>query len=493
MQLVIRISLLLILFVCNVTSVASDQNRQPNIIVVMADDHALWATGEFSESNVAATPNLDWLAENGVNFSNAMTPAPVCSPARASFFTGLLPSQHGVHDFLDENLEFDADWLNGQTLLSQRLKDEGYRTGLFGKWHATSDSKPPQRGFDRWLSYDVRKAGWRNQYVHSGDVLFSDDGRSYEFSGVQSHFLTEEAIRFIDEDSDEPFYISLNYVEPHAPYENLPPRLVEKHRDIARKFVKKGDFSDMQLRLPRAAVPPDHVEQLTQYLAAVSLVDHQIGRLLDALHGRKLFDNTILIFTSDHGLLVGQYGLYGKTNATNPVNFYEETIRIPLIVYGPENLILSHQIRREFVDLIDLHATILDFSSNGGITVTPNGPGKSFRPLLLGNRVENWRSVQFAERGNARMITNGKWKLVRYYHLDGIQSPTDVWYDLSHPQGERHSVSPPRSEFELAFVSELENYFGKYETAAHTGRNIWRQPPPNPRMRDEVLNDLKNR
>jgi arylsulfatase A-like enzyme len=119
----------------------------------MADDHAQWALGAYGLEQID-TPNIDFLAEQGVLFTNAMSPAPVCSSARASFYTGKMPSQHGVHDFLSESAEYDANWLAGQTLLSERLQEHGYRSGLFGKWHATTDSKPPQPGFDRWLSYD---------------------------------------------------------------------------------------------------------------------------------------------------------------------------------------------------------------------------------------------------------------------------------------------------------------------------------------------------
>ena len=111
---------------------ATQAAESPNIVVIMADDHAQWATGAYGLEEIE-TPNIDWLAREGVMFDNAMSPAPVCSAARASFYTGKMPSQHGVHDFLSEQREFDADWLAGETLLSERLQDAGYRVGLFGK------------------------------------------------------------------------------------------------------------------------------------------------------------------------------------------------------------------------------------------------------------------------------------------------------------------------------------------------------------------------
>ncbi|MFZ9052838.1 MAG: sulfatase [Woeseiaceae bacterium] len=469
-----------------VSALQAQSEGRPNIVIVMADDHAQWALGAYGLEQID-TPNIDFLAEQGVLFTNAMSPAPVCSSARASFYTGKMPSQHGVHDFLSESAEFDANWLAGQTLLSERLQEHGYRSGLFGKWHATTDSKPPQPGFDRWLSYDSLRAGWENQYLHSGTVHFSADGNELQYTGVQARFLTEEAIRFIDDASDRPFFISLNFTEPHAPFTGLPERLVAKYRSAANEIIRAGGASDLPDRGPPMITPDDHAEQFAQYLAAVSLIDDQVGRLLDALQGRGLMDNTLLVYTSDHGLLVGQYGLYGKTNATNPPNFYEETIRIPLVVHAPGNAIRQQQTRGELVDLLDLHATVMDYAS-GGETANPDyGPGRSLRPLLEGKRRTDWRKVQFSERGNARMVTDGRWKLVRYYRRDPDSEPVDVWYDLAHPFGERHAADLPGAPVRGRLMTELERFFNRYETPEHTGKRIWDQPPPNARMRDDLL------
>ncbi len=461
--------------------------RPSNIIVVMGDDHAQWAVGAYG-LDALDTPNIDWLAERGVLFENAMSPAPVCSPARASFHTGKIPSQHGVHDFLAEQDEFDANWLSGETLLAERLSELGYRTGLFGKWHATTDSKPPQRGFDRWLSYDPRRAGWENQYRHSGTVSFSSDGDELDYTGTQAWFLTSEAIAFIDQPQDKPFFVSLNFTEPHEPFAGLPERLVARYRQLAGNLVRAGGASELEDRGPDTTTPADHVEQLAQYLAAVTLIDEQVGRLLDALQGRQLIETTLLVYTSDHGLLVGQYGLYGKTNATKPPNFYEETIRIPLVVHAPGNDFRGRQTRGEFVDLIDLHATVIDYAS-GGLLESAYGPGRSLRVLLEGQRNTAWRQMQFAERGNSRMVSDGRWKLVRLYHRDDDTPPEDTWYDLAHPFGERHAADPPAAPIRGRLMTGLERFFERYETAEHSGRRIWEQPAPNARMRRDLRAD----
>jgi arylsulfatase A-like enzyme len=196
--------------------------------------------------------------------------------------------------------------------------------------------------------------------------------------------------------------------------------------------------------------------------------------------------NTVVVYTSDHGLLVGQYGLYGKTNATNPANFYEETIRIPLVIHAPGRQFRGAQSRGELVDLLDLHATVLDLATGGKTPRSDYGPGRSLWPLLAGKRTTDWRALQFAERGDSRMVTDGRWKLVRRYQRNASLDPIDTWYDLAHPFGERRASDLPDAAVRGRLMTGLERFFARYETDAHTGRRIWEQPPPNARIRDDV-------
>lgn len=462
------------------TDATSTDTPKPNVVLILSDDHGQWAMGCYGQEHMR-TPNLDAMAQRGVRFANAMSPAPVCSSARSSLFTGRMPSQHGVHDFLSEASQYDANWLKDETLLSEKMQALGYRTGLFGKWHCTTSSTEPQPGFDRWLSYGVSDEGWVNQYQHSGTVHFSAGGTPLVFTGFQANYLTGSAIDFIDEQDDRPFFVCLNLVEPHFPFEGLPERLVDHYRNVVQDIVPAGDSSNTEVLRPYAQMDRDHNEKLAQYLAAVSLVDEQVGRVWDALEGRGLLDNTVVVYASDHGHLTGQYGMYGKTNASHPFNFYEETIRIPILVMGPESLIWPGQVRHEFVDLCDLHQLFLDLGGKlQSETVDPQeGPGRSFLPLLKGERAPNWRHYQYAEHGNGRMITDGRWKLVRYYQQDPSQPAVDYWYDLVHPFGERRVSPPPSPAIQKLLVKNLEIFFSTYENSAHSGRFVWSQPPCN--------------
>ncbi len=466
---VLGIGLLLLL-----SSSVSWAVEKPNIILIMTDDHGRWALGEYDKR--IHTPNIDFLARRGVRFDQAISPVPVCSAARASLMTGRIPSQHGVHDFLSDTDGKVQDWLADELLLSEALQNLDYRVGLFGKWHASTESWRPASGFDRWISYDIRNTTWLNQYQHRGTVHFSRDGVGETYTGIQAHFLTEEAIHFIDEEKDQPFALFLNFIEPHFPFDGLPERLVERYRPIARDIVAAGGSSTLHRSNFTTEIVPNHEEQVAQYLAAVTLVDEQVGRVYDALEGRGILEQTMIIFTADHGHLTGQYGLYGKGNGSFPQNLYQESIDIPFIIAGPESLVRSGQIRHEFVNLCDLFPTIVEAACGKLSALDYNGPGVSLITSLKGDRSTEFRSYHFSEYGNARMVHDGRWKLVRLYPQNTNTPPTDYWFDLMHPLGETRPAIAPSDQHRRNFSDALDTYFSEYEEKAHSGKNIWLQP-----------------
>ena len=280
---------------------------------------------------------------------------------------------------------------------------------------------------------------------------------------MQSRFLTEEAIRFIDEEDELPFVTFLNFVEPHFPFAGLPERLVSTYRPIAREIVAAGGVSQLARSNGSIDGVPEHLEELAQYLAAVSLIDDQVGRLLDALEGRDLLKNTVIVFTSDHGHMTGQYGLYGKGNGSSPQNLYQESINIPLIIYGPKDIIEGGQVRTEFVTLCDLFPTLIELTG-GSVPPQYDGPGESLISFLHGRRETELRPYQFAEYGNARMIHNGRWKLVRYHQQNTKLPPRDLWFDLVHPLGEAMPSAPPSQAQQQVLTQGLETFFSEFET-----------------------------
>ncbi len=331
---------------------------RPNIIVIMADDHGRWASEVYGNQHLS-TPNMMWLSQQGVHFTQAYSVSTVCSPVRASFFTGKMPSQHGVHDFLSESEQFDHGWLQDEVFLSTTLQSSGYATGLVGKWHATTNSALVQRGFDYWFSYDVNPEGWQNQYLHQGLVHFSEQGKPAPYQGFQTEVLVDKAMQFVSDAQDQPFFLFLGLVDTHAPFESQPQQLVSA---LQRKPLGE-DINYQPSALPARGtanrIPEDHLSQLSQYYAGVEYMDVQIGRLLDHLRASDLLHNTIIIYTSDHGHMNGQHGLYGKGNATRPQNFYQETILVPLSITWPAQVQPGITLHQQ-VATTDLYPTLLD-------------------------------------------------------------------------------------------------------------------------------------
>jgi len=150
-----------------------------------------------------------------------------------------------------------------------------------------------------------------------------------------------------------------------------------------------------------------------------------------------------------------------------------------MIIYGPHGLVAPGQVRHEFVNLYDLFPTLTVIAGATEDLKHYDGPGKSLLPLLKGERLTSFRDFQHAEMGNARMVHNGRWKLVRYYQKNADDPPVDYWFDLTHPLGERAPVPAPSEAQQTQLVSALNQFFSIYEQAEHSGRRIWELPRHN--------------
>lgn len=457
---------------------------RPNILIFLADDHGQWAAGCYGNSEIM-TPNLDRLAAAGVLIERATSPGPVCSPARASLLTGRLPSQHGIHDFLSESPAHDRDWLSGELMLQEILQWAGYRTALIGKWHLSADSRPPQRGFERWVSYDVGRAGWRNQYLHRGSVHLSDQGRPITVEGRQTEHLVRMAIEFIDEGGpDEPFFLVLAPTDTHAPFEGSSERWLERYRDFAFESVPRGETTLLPASSPEAVVPDPIEPMLAEYFAAVSFQDEQLGVLIDALHSRGLLGATLVVYTSDHGHMNGHHGLVGKANATVPQNFFEETVRVPMVLSWPAGLV-SDGMRLDLpFDHIDLFETVIDAAGMNLDKATMDlidSPGQSLLQRLRDPSIA-WRDYQFTEHGNARMASDGKYKLVRRYPPADPRFG-DEFYDLAADPREttnRIGAAEYRDRIDR-MTREIDGHFARFEEPERSGLRVMELPAFNGR------------
>ena len=445
-----------------------------NIIVIFNDDHGQWALPAYGNKDLN-TPNLDYLAQKGVLMENAFTPTPVCSPARACFFTGRLASQHGLHDYIvSDKIHGNRDWLKNEVTLAQLLKASGFQVALSGKWHLGNDIEC-QPGFDYWfaLSGDYPTG-------HKGRYRYSMNGKIIELSGYKTHMITDRAVNFLhNRDQEKPFFLFVGYTATHSPWSDHPERLVEHYRH--KKLLPLHEtphypFGKQNLEsLNSSRLDPQ--EGLAHYYAAVSCLDESVGRLMDELETLELTDSTLVIYTSDHGLCCGQHGIWGKGNGTMPLNMVEESIRIPLICYNPKKLFTG--IRRiEFVDHLDLFQTLLDYADiKRNLENEKTYPGRSFLPIIT-NEILNkpWKNVQYCEYGNVRMARDFRYKLI-------LHEPKgkNLFFDLMEDPNELCNLISENMHLDrINFMKRnLDSFFRQYEAEEKSGMRINDPEPSN--------------
>ncbi len=442
---------------------------QRNIILIVNDDLAQWALGSYGDTDAQA-PTLDYLAATGVQMDNAFTPTPVCSPARACLLTGRLASQHGIHDYLASTIPeiHRRPWLRDETTLAQLLAGAGYQTAHCGKWHLGNDDQP-QAGFAHWFS---GVGDYPSE--HGGDHRFSRDSAIETIAGQRTPVITDEAIAFLrGRDARAPYFLHIGYYGTHNPWRGQPERLVAQYR--GRDFRHLGGqvaypfgAQALESTLPTRLNPQ---EALAQYYAAVSHIDEALGRLLDELEALQLRDNTLIVFTSDHGLCCGQHGLWGKGNATLPLNMLEESIRVPLIFNQPRDL-FAGQRRAEFVDHLDVFQTIADYAGiSARLDQERNYPGRSFLPLLDNSAaLPDWRWLQFGEYGDLRMARSRRYKLVRRY---GEGAPGELFDLHEDPAETQNRINDATLQPLVAqLTGEIDQYFARYQDPVKSGLRV---------------------
>lgn len=368
-------------------------SARPDIIVFLTDDHAAWAMPPScgGEPGAVSAPALAALAARGKVMANAVTPCPVCSPARASVLTGLMPSQHGVRDFIAAAPAFHSrDWLRGLDTLPEQLSRSGYSCGLSGKWHLGRD-ETPARGFDYWHAmsgaYPVS---------HDGTQEISQHGNVSTHNGYLTDTITEGALAFLaSRAEDQPFFLMVAYYATHSPWTGQPAELVEAARAQPWQPAASAQTAGFTALNPERPATGDEAEGMLQYRAAVAHIDAGVARILAALRDR----DTLVVYTADHGLALGQGGVWGKGNATAPQNLFDSSIRIPMILSRPGHL--PQQARSErFFDHCDLYALLRDAA---GLT------GAERDGLPRPGRLPNAeKPVQICEYGTvARIISGG--------------------------------------------------------------------------------------
>jgi len=389
--------------------------RQPNLLFIYADQHRADVMG-CAGNDVVVTPHLDRLAAEGVRFDHAWTESPICQPARASLLTGRYPNDHGVLG------NFAGDCQPEWDTFPRRLQQAGYTTASIGKTHFASWPMAVEAGTpaptDEWIAsfgFDHVVEEF-DRYVHLGDwetpymrflrehsalepyqnvVAANFRGGSGHWNGVTSPlpqdldltcFLADEAQGWIgSQPADEPWFLQLSLVQPHVPLMGDP--IWANH--YAEASIERTARSE--------PIPPtdewathlaglrkhSNSELLTdefvlagarQYYAMVSLIDQRIGDLLAQLEERDQLDNTWIVYSADHGEMLGDHGLMAK------MNFYRSSVRVPLIVRPPSGI--AGRVETAPVQAFDVAATLLDAGSAAPLD---NAPARSLVPLVAGD------------------------------------------------------------------------------------------------------------
>jgi choline-sulfatase len=414
------------------------KNRErPNIVMIMSDQHTPNVTGCYG-NGLVKTPNMDSLAENGVMFENAYCNNPVCVPSRCSMLTGLYSHKINVWCNADPLLPHLATW-------PLVLQSAGYETVISGRMHLVWGDR--LGGFSKRLFGDppvpvprigpnkTMQGGFAPQGLDSRLGAIEDMEDNYRGTGPHDEEANERAINYLKKDARKPFALYIGYYQPHAPFV-APKKYFDLYKSMDPATGLEDPLADIYLPLLKGLSLDRKIEEhklktaIRAYYAMVSHVDHLVGEVKNTLEQTGLLDNTIIIYTSDHGEMLGRHRLWHK------MCFYEDSVRVPLIFSCPEKFGRGRKIAAN-VSLLDLFPTFLDIALfNRQIKLD----GQSLMPFLTG-KTKMRKDGVIAEsigvqRGfPGRMLKKDNLKLILYH----ARKP--VLFDLEKDPAENVNVA----------------------------------------------------
>jgi N-acetylglucosamine-6-sulfatase len=410
---------------------ASQPRKRPNIVLIITDDQrfdSLRCTGH----RFVETPNIDRLAAEGLVWENAFVVTPLCAPSRATILTGQMTHVHGVCDN-------NGELRDGSLTIPGYLRANGYATAFVGKFHLGHNSAPRKGLFDLWV---CDRGGESLSYFEG---RFNVNGQHVEHAGFQTDVLTDYAVEWLRQQSD-PFFLMLALKNPHPPltppprhatlYADAPIEPPASYRDPLNRlprFIRGEKDEQPPLLGPGAEQMHDELKRLRtlgdpliefarQTARMIPSVDDAVGRVVAALDELGVLDETVIIFTSDNGMLIGEHGLLRKGLA------YEPSIRVPLIVRYPPRVPAGARLRQQALNT-DLAPTILDLAGlshpeqmNGrSLTSLFDRPNAAWRtewlcigayapksdgPPFLAIRTERWKYVRYVRGGLEEQLFN---------------------------------------------------------------------------------------
>lgn len=452
--------------------------KQPNIIFMMADDHAAHAISAYG-SRINKTPNIDRIATDGMRFDNCFCTNSICTPSRAAILTGQYSHKNGVYTL--------ADALDGSRQnVAKLLSGAGYQTAMIGKWHLQNDPT----GFDYWNILPGQGLYY--------DPVFIEMGKRQKHPGYCTDLIGDFTLDWLKKrDAHKPFFLMCHHKAPHRPWQPAPKyaklfqdqtipepgNLLDHYEGRARSVasVKMRVGEDMNIKTDLKMDKPAGLEgdalrkwayqpYMKDYLRCVQSVDDNVGRVLDYLDAEQLANDTIVIYTSDQGFFLGDHGFFDKRL------MYEESLRMPFLIRYP-GTVKPKTVNSDISLNVDFAPTFLDYA---GVKTPSDMQGRSFRPNVEGHTPRDWRKSMYyrywmhnssdhhvpAHYG----VRTKQYKLIYYYGkalgMKGANDPpaTPEWefYDLSKDVHEmRNLYADPKY---AKIVAELKQELTRLQT-----------------------------
>ncbi len=452
----------LLLFLLLTTIIQVQAQQKPNIVLILADDLGIGDIGPYGQQKIS-TPNLDKLAAAGMKFSNFYAGTSVCAPSRSSLMTG----QHTGHTYVRGNKEIEPE---GQEPLADSirtfamiLQEHGYKTGAFGKWGlgmVGTSGDPNRKGFDEFYGYNCQRQSHRYFPTHlwHNDKRVELEGNDLtKMATYAPELIQEQTLAFLDKNKDQPFFLFVPTVLPHAELTGPEDEFFKKYEHaFAEKPHKGNDYG------PNATVPgyASVAKPRATFAAMVSRMDHYVGEIRDKLAQLGLSENTIIIFTSDNGA--------HREGGADPVFFnstaglkgfkrdlYEGGIRTPMIVKW-QGKVAANSTSDHVSAFWDILPTV---QAIVGDKKTENTDGISMLPTLLGKGKQQQHDQlywEFHEDGGRQAVRYKNYKLIKFKVKDPKNSYFEL-YDLEKDPQEKNPIKNDKLSKKLLKLIETEH------------------------------------
>jgi N-acetylglucosamine-6-sulfatase len=417
------------------------QNNGRNIIFILSDDHRYDFMGFTNKLPFLETPNMDRMAEQGMHLKNAFVTTSLCSPSRASILTGQYTHRHGVVD--NQSLVPD-----GTHFFPEFLQANGYQTGFIGKWHMGEHKNDPRPGFDYWASFRGQGQYWNSVFNVNGVEEQPED------STYVADAITDYALDFMEKrDREKPFFLYVSHKSVHAEFTPAPedegkykdaelvypPTMYPPGHELATLTEREYNYSDLPQWVKNQRNSWHGVDYLyhgqmdfdefyRSYCETLLALDESIGTILQYLEDHDLMENTTVFYMGDNGFSFGEHGLIDKRQA------YEESMRVPLLAMGAD-IKDKGSVAQKNVQNIDIAPTIMDLA---GLSPDEQFDGQSFKPILEGTQVDQWRDTLFYEyfwerpfpqTPTVHAVRTDKYKYIRYHGIWDLNELYDIEKD----------------------------------------------------------------